>query len=77
MSIIENSKIMASACSENTIGWETLYVKIENDLQEKSDLIIALIHWILIFQKQFKCISHENDVSSYLNFAKLIFLRFL
>lgn len=52
---------MASTSSQNTIGWEVLYAQIENDLHEKSDVVIALIHWILVFRKNYKCIIQDYD----------------
>lgn len=45
------------------IGWDLIYKIVESSLNQKSDVIVAVIHWLLIL-KGYKSIGIGTDVSS-------------
>lgn len=59
---MENKKIALT-------GWESTYRILEPILKDKSDYIILLIHYLLIYKREFQCLGIGEDVSiiTYIN----------
>lgn len=54
---------MSSTQSDYFYGWDLLYKTIENVVNKKDDLLIALAHFVLTKHSQFRCIGIGDDVS--------------
>ncbi|TMW54598.1 hypothetical protein DOY81_000392 [Sarcophaga bullata] len=52
---------MSSTQSDYFYGWDLLYKTIENVVNKKDDLLIALAHFVLTKHSQFRCIGIGDD----------------
>lgn len=44
-------------------GWDLLYKTVKADVSKKSDLLIALVHFLLTKHYNFRCVGVGDDVS--------------
>lgn len=44
-------------------GWDLLFKTIATQINKKDDLLIALVHFVLTKNSQFRCIGLGDDVS--------------
>lgn len=55
---------MASAGTPTMFGWDLLHKTIKRSLKNKSDVIVALVHWYLVKNGGLLCLGVGDDVIS-------------
>jgi len=48
-------------------GWDLLYKTIQAEVAKKSDLLVALVHFLLTKHYNFRCVGIGDDVSLWRN----------
>lgn len=46
----------------STVAWELLYEYCEKEINKKTDLVIAIAHWLFIEQAGFRCLGTGDEV---------------
>lgn len=47
---------------QELIGWDLLYKLIEKDIKTEADVIVAIVHWFLIKEGEFRCLGIGDQV---------------